>query len=776
MAVSGAAAPLDALFTPELIKKVQDTIDNAEATGTRVSAWDRIKSLLLDHHLAWSCQISPEMLGTHPDNRSKLGIVAADVHLHGSRVLQAGFPWSKASDVVCIESPANPEAAVEYNERLINLSSEHLPNVVSLRYLSVGGNHTNAFLRAVKASCKTSVASLQDEGGRLNLAKLSIGQPAFKEAVEKGLFWTVLHKQVSVVWPKLVGLLIKGLNTSAQNLQSELEVMMEMSKLRDNSLAGNITPDWTDIERMATMDMPPSKEYASALASYVKSQAPCLMDELNFFAKQFAKADATSRNLGSEYIAKAAALASGKTEKTPHLMHAALCANLVSPPQKIVDGFCKLFSPSNLASLLSKEKKGLSLEAENLMYQSRTLCDVLGLANGDASRDKCLGRLDVRCMSFLCKKQVEGNRQYSDLGEIAHAPAYICTCTVALGKESQCHAAACISTCTVAGILEWLVVLCAKCLKAFIGDLSSELGRQIAVPSGWVSHASSSSAGAAASAEDAAEIVPAETIADMKSFKYQAKKAGFHVGVHVGKKGSTEVQIYRIDHLSDDDCTLTKTALGADGDSIIVQAKELLAAWRIHKGAVTQKLNGWDPISSPCSPLQSSAFGFETAGGAILIAMRDKYRKHVDNIAHLRLLSSPNSVMVSKAFKAFGLVLVAVSKCVDRKPSSNSICVGSFILKDGDCGTKLYTSSCFTPPVDSKGQPNKSPFVVPFWLVKNVEDPTANMELRYTTETIGGQTIHVPTLVNTKALHPGDILCWNKKDAPEPSIVRKRKA
>ncbi len=263
----------------------------------------------------------------------------------------------------------------------------------------------------------------------------------------------------------------------------------------------------------------------------------------------------------------------------------------------------------------------------------------------------------------------------------------------------------------------------------------------------------------------------------MKSMRYQAKKAGLDVGLHVANKGSTEVQLYRIDHLSDDDCTLTRTALGADVESITVQAKELLADWRFHKGAVTQKLIGWDPISNPCSPLHSSAFGFETASGAIMIATRDLYTKHVESIAHLRLLSNPNSVLVNKAFKAFGLVLVAVSKCVDRKPASSSLSIGSFSLKDGDDPTKLYISSCFTPPVDPKaGQPSKSPFVVPFWLVKNVEDPSANMELRYTTETVGGRTIHVPTLVNPKALRAGDVLGWSRKNAPEPSIVRKRKA
>ena len=82
--------------------------------------------------------------------------------------------------------------AVSFNQNLVDLSDGAIPPLTALRYLSVGGGHTNSFLRAVIAGCKTSVASLQDDSGRLNGDKLSAGRSAFQTALTEGLTWLVM--------------------------------------------------------------------------------------------------------------------------------------------------------------------------------------------------------------------------------------------------------------------------------------------------------------------------------------------------------------------------------------------------------------------------------------------------------------------------------------------------------------------------------------------------------------------------------------------------------
>ena len=128
--------------------------------------------------------------------RSKLGVAGGDAHQHGQTILKEGFSMRKASDVCCFEAPPQGsdayKEAVESNEEVVNLSSGLIPPLTQLKYQSVGGAHTNTFLRAVKANCPTPVPDLQDANKRLSLSELAVNQPQFEEAVKNGLDWFVM--------------------------------------------------------------------------------------------------------------------------------------------------------------------------------------------------------------------------------------------------------------------------------------------------------------------------------------------------------------------------------------------------------------------------------------------------------------------------------------------------------------------------------------------------------------------------------------------------------
>ena len=61
----------------------------------------------------------------------------------------------------------------------------------------IGGNHTTAFCRAVKAQCWSPCKELTNESGQLDVAILA-GQPAFVDAVQHGLQYLVIAYQVEV--------------------------------------------------------------------------------------------------------------------------------------------------------------------------------------------------------------------------------------------------------------------------------------------------------------------------------------------------------------------------------------------------------------------------------------------------------------------------------------------------------------------------------------------------------------------------------------------------
>ena len=157
-AMGAARVELDAVFTKELVAQVQQIIDSA---GPRkVHAWEKIKALLLQHNLAYETQCAPKYVCVHQSNRSSFGVDPVRVHEHGATIVRGGFSWSKAADVVALEVPPPPYQAevLRLNQDLIDVSDGLLPPLQERPKLaSVGGSHTNAFLRALGASSKTCV-------------------------------------------------------------------------------------------------------------------------------------------------------------------------------------------------------------------------------------------------------------------------------------------------------------------------------------------------------------------------------------------------------------------------------------------------------------------------------------------------------------------------------------------------------------------------------------------------------------------------------------------
>jgi len=91
------------------------------------------------------------------------------------------------------------------NHKLAARSRGMLPNLQTgaVRVMVIGGNHTTAFCRAVKAGCKSHIKELCDHAGNLDNAKLA-DQPAFVDAVTNGLKYNVISYSVELHVPGFV--------------------------------------------------------------------------------------------------------------------------------------------------------------------------------------------------------------------------------------------------------------------------------------------------------------------------------------------------------------------------------------------------------------------------------------------------------------------------------------------------------------------------------------------------------------------------------------------
>ena len=124
--------------------------------------------------------------------RSGLGVVGAEAHAHGATIMRQGFSLKKCEDVVVFTCKADDTASHDFNRQLVALSQGQIPPLAELRFVSVGGAHTNSFLRALNAGCITHQKALQDVNGKLNAEKLSAGKPQLASALQEGMNWLII--------------------------------------------------------------------------------------------------------------------------------------------------------------------------------------------------------------------------------------------------------------------------------------------------------------------------------------------------------------------------------------------------------------------------------------------------------------------------------------------------------------------------------------------------------------------------------------------------------
>ena len=712
---SGLPIVVAMAFTDDVVMKVKALLDEGSASGSRVAAWEQIQDALLKAGLGWTAQMPPDFVGVHPCNRSRLGVGGSEAHFHGAQILQAGFSWAKAADATAVEAPPYPHdmEAAAANDKFVSLSDGLIPPLSQMKLMSIGGGHTNTFLRAVKAGCRSAVPSLADQSGRLSAEALCVNRPAFRDAVSQGLKWFVIHWRAPEVWPSLVHFVQAALNTIPRNEQSEVEVMLDLHRQWKACVLAGEEAEWSKIEEAACWSMPPCAQYIRSLVAFVKANAGgvdgTLLEELSSFFKTFACSESgATRRLGSEFMTKLAALSFGPGERYPYVMNACIEANLSSP--KVVDGLCRLLQPPQLQALASKENRAMVKAAEKLMCDARELCTRLGVPK--AASTKFVGKCDVRCILVIVKKVKEVEKK--DMQTIEHVA------------------------------------------EALVSDLAAA-GYKVDVSSVISSTQPPSKAQLAAPAD-----VP-ETIDQLKSLTFQAGKLGFVSGAAVVLKHG-DGAVCMIKSLSDG------SGVEFEGDAFAnLPVEELLAKYKVHKGKLEEQLPGY---AGEHTAHMSVAWGLDIVRGIVGLAVRAEFAKHTQCLASIELLVNPSAVKAVTAVPKGDLVIVAASSRIDvKRPSSSSVgwvSLGEYELVEGS-QTKLYMSHHFVPPIGKNGEPNKLPFVSPFWHVRNVaQAKQATMELAWRSVSVAGVCCQVPFLTNKRELKVGDELTWHHVDSAEP--------
>ena len=224
---STAARAMSALTSAQQ-ESILQIIADSTSSGRLASGWEQMKTFLLGEQLAYNLQIPPPQMGTDVENRSGSLVNPTRAHNLGCKICAQGFVFAKTLGATAFEAPPMGGAAYDEvlaaNDRLSRLSGGRCPPLSSLRYTSVGGSHTNVFLRCVIARSPTSVKAIADARGYIDSERLQSCQPELAEACSKGLTWLVIKYNVASI-TGMKSFVQRALNADVREAVHETEII-----------------------------------------------------------------------------------------------------------------------------------------------------------------------------------------------------------------------------------------------------------------------------------------------------------------------------------------------------------------------------------------------------------------------------------------------------------------------------------------------------------------------------------------------------------------------
>ena len=701
---------VDERYTPSLVEEIDALLKRGKTKGDKVAVLFQIKTSMISGRVAVYKHVAPARAGVSSKNRSRLGVVGSDSQVLGETILRHGWNDHRTEESSSFDLPPPPldKEERDFNKMLFDLGDGLIPLLEDLEVITVGGSHTNTFLRQVIGEVRAVVAELSDTGetgGKLNYEQLVCDRPAFKCALGTGLKYWCGHWQSVYIWPDLPDFLQDSLNIVAKLIVSEPEIMLKISDMAANAKKNGEPATWKLWEKAAANSNPACVMWIDKLSAYVQLHGGDgeLIAELAEYAKSL-ETQGPKRLLGAEFFSKINNLKFGRGVCFPRVVNATLELQLAGP--KVTNGnICNFLTPGAMSELVKESNRGAVQKAEELMSEARKLVTSLGLQRSKVV--KSIGRLDVRTAAVLTK---------------------------------------------TSKALEGKAVTMAEVAEQFLAELSGLHGTAIS----WNLVRAGGHQPAAANVQPDVATDSLDSVDQMLDPVYQAQKLGYVVGAFITCKDDSTPKIYKLQSYSGMRVKLSLQESGHDVQFLEVEVQELLKQFRIHKGSVTTLLQGWS-AANDCSPLALKTFKFDLAKSKVMLALANVFEMLSGNHCAIELLTKPFSARATMEVAVGDFAIAPCSTKLERKHNDGAWFLGAFDLGD-DVATPLFMSSMFVPPVNNSGLVSKTPWVVPFFFVATTKDRAiANCEIRF----VVMDGVKVPVLTNHRSLHPRDELMFH---------------
>ena len=389
-----------AVADPEIVQLLAKVSKNDEQL---VSTVDQILARLESANMAWEMRLPPRMVGVHPENRDGCGVLPAEVHALGARIVRLGWSDAATADANFVEDDGR---SAVFTEHLCD-TSPLLGRVErgEIKYGSLACSHTNQFLVAAILGVSSAETSLCVDK-RMSASKLGGADPKLADAFERGITWTVLKSFVQDLYPSFCGLLQHTRNATgdAHQRESVFQVLAKIQSLaRSQSVTNKGVVDWRKVgDTIASRnfleynDVEPLLKYVQI---YGGGDCGRFIDDLKEFSVQFVPAN---RIVAYSTFSAIVDLKFVPSDLCPHVWCAVIKAQAACPANKLSNRVCKHFSASDIAPLAGA-KKDVLVKAEAFLKKIRAFVKEHDVDPAVAM--KVVHRTDVRTARFICGKK-----------------------------------------------------------------------------------------------------------------------------------------------------------------------------------------------------------------------------------------------------------------------------------------------------------------------------------------------------------------------------------
>ena len=345
-------------------------------TGMIVQVVDKIIDRLIEAKLAYRMRIPPALVGAHPKNRNTYGISPVEVHALGADIVKLGWSWAACSHAICVED-SNCEVG-NFTERLTKQPGLATQLSTVVKYGSLSCSHTNTFLNACIAGIETDESSLQ-VGGRLSASVLGDNDALLKEAIEKGLQWTVIRADVPSTYPTLCDLVqhAKNASHSIARRESESQLLLVIQEVVE--MAGTANIDWARLQTKLLLRHITQADALPSLIAFTKrwggGVGGMFIRDLRVFHQQHVP---SGRIIGSSTFAALADLKLKTEEHSPFFVMAIVKAQGTCPAGKVRNNVCGYITPSEIGSLAGNRKSDM-LTANALLQRCHEFVSTVGI-------------------------------------------------------------------------------------------------------------------------------------------------------------------------------------------------------------------------------------------------------------------------------------------------------------------------------------------------------------------------------------------------------------